>query len=105
MICRGGKVSEKRRARRGRLYVAAVVDIFCRRVVGWSMHAARTEQLVTDALVGGHSLQKCDARALRPLPPESDRKRTRRGVPAEQCLYPVRACYMYMGPELGRRRH
>jgi hypothetical protein len=38
------------------------------------MHAAMTEQLVTDALVGGHSLQKYDARALRPLPPESDRR-------------------------------
>jgi transposase InsO family protein len=36
-------------ARKGRLYVAAVVDLFSRRVVGWSMHAAMTAQLVTDA--------------------------------------------------------
>jgi transposase InsO family protein len=35
----------------GWLYVAAIVDRFCRRVVGWSMNAAMTAQLVTDALV------------------------------------------------------
>jgi IS30 family transposase len=35
----------------GWLYVAAVVDLFSRRVVGWSMSADMTAQLVTDALV------------------------------------------------------
>jgi putative transposase len=35
----------------GWLYVAAVVDLFSRRVVGWSMHATMTTQLVTDALM------------------------------------------------------
>ena len=35
----------------GWLYVAAVVDLFSRRVVGWSMQTAMTAQLVTDALV------------------------------------------------------
>ena len=35
----------------GWLYVAAVVDLFSRRVVGWSMSAPMTAQLVTDALV------------------------------------------------------
>ena len=35
----------------GWLYVAAAVDLFSRRVVGWSMQAAMTAQLVTDALV------------------------------------------------------
>ena len=35
----------------GWLYVAAVVDLFSRRVVGWSMSASMTTQLVTDALV------------------------------------------------------
>ena len=35
----------------GRLYVAAVIDLFSRRVVGWPMSAAMTAQLVTDALV------------------------------------------------------
>jgi putative transposase len=35
----------------GWLYVAAVTDLFSRRVVGWSMSAAMTAQLVTDALV------------------------------------------------------
>ena len=35
----------------GWLYVAAVIDLFSRRVVGWSMSAAMTADLVTDALV------------------------------------------------------
>ncbi len=35
----------------GWLYVAAVVDLFSRRVVGWAMKAGMTAQLVTDALI------------------------------------------------------
>ena len=35
----------------GWLYVAAVIDLFSRRAVGWSMAATMTAQLVTDALV------------------------------------------------------
>src|SRR5271169_871564 len=35
----------------GWLYVAAVIDLFSRRVVGWSMSTAMIAQLVTDALV------------------------------------------------------
>ena len=35
----------------GWLYVAAVVDLFSRRVVGWSMSADDDGQLVTDALI------------------------------------------------------
>jgi putative transposase len=35
----------------GCLYVTAVIDLFSRRVVGWSMTATMTAQLVTDALV------------------------------------------------------
>ena len=35
----------------GWLYVAAVIDLFSRRVVGWSMQATMTAELVTDALV------------------------------------------------------
>jgi putative transposase len=35
----------------GWLYAAAVVDLFSRRVVGWSMKAEMTAQLVTDALI------------------------------------------------------
>ena len=35
----------------GWLYVAAVIDLFSRRVVGWSMKAAMNAQLVADALV------------------------------------------------------
>ena len=35
----------------GWLYVAAVIDLFSRRVVGWSMRPSMTAQLVTDALV------------------------------------------------------
>jgi putative transposase len=35
----------------GWLYFAVVLDLFSRRVVGWSMSAEMTAQLVTDALV------------------------------------------------------
>lgn len=35
----------------GWLYVAAVIDLFSRRVVGWSMKAEMTAGLVTDALM------------------------------------------------------
>ena len=35
----------------GWLYVAAIVDLFSRRVVGWSMSATMTAQFVTDALI------------------------------------------------------
>jgi putative transposase len=35
----------------GWLYVAAVLDLFSRRVVGWSMNATMTAQLVADALM------------------------------------------------------
>jgi putative transposase len=35
----------------GWLYVAAVLDLFSRRAVGWSMSATMTAQLVTDALI------------------------------------------------------
>jgi len=35
----------------GWLYVAAVIDLFSRRVVGWSMKAEMTAQFVTDALL------------------------------------------------------
>ena len=35
----------------GWLFLAAVLDLFSRRVVGWSMQTAMTSQLVTDALM------------------------------------------------------
>ncbi len=35
----------------GWLYVAAVIDLYSRRVVGWSMSASMTAELVTDALM------------------------------------------------------
>ena len=35
----------------GWLYVAAVMDLFSRRIVGWSMSSQMTAQLVTDALL------------------------------------------------------
>lgn len=37
--------------RQGWLYVAAVLDLYSRRIVGWSMKARMTADLVTDALV------------------------------------------------------
>lgn len=39
------------RTSEGWLFVAVVIDLFSRRVVGWSMQATMTAQLVTDALV------------------------------------------------------
>jgi len=35
----------------GWLYVAAVIDLYASRVVGWSMSPTMTSQLVTDALI------------------------------------------------------
>jgi transposase InsO family protein len=35
----------------GWLYVSAVIDLFSRRVVGWSISASMTAQLVADALL------------------------------------------------------
>lgn len=35
----------------GWLYVAVVLDLYSRRIVGWSMKAEMTAQLVVDALV------------------------------------------------------
>src|SRR6266851_5808662 len=52
---------------RVRLYVAAVIDLFSRRVVGWSMSAAMTAQLVTDALRNkGNVPMKWGASCLKP---------------------------------------
>ena len=39
------------RTAKGWLYVSAVIDLFPRRVVGWSMSASKTAQLVADALL------------------------------------------------------
>ena len=38
-------------AERYRLCFAAIIDLFSRRVVGWSMKTETTAQLVTDALI------------------------------------------------------
>jgi putative transposase len=35
----------------GWLYAAAVLDLYSRRIVGWSMHESMTSQLVADALM------------------------------------------------------
>ena len=35
----------------GWLYVAAVLDLYSRRIVGWSMQESMTSQLVVDALM------------------------------------------------------
>lgn len=57
----------------GWLYVAAVVDLFSRRVVGWSMSAAMTAQLVTDALVMAIWRRGKSAASLRPRQPVHQR--------------------------------
>ncbi len=46
----------------GWLYVAVVLDLFSRRVVGWAMQSAMTSQLVTDALPSLRPLQRSAAR-------------------------------------------
>src|SRR6266496_5634192 len=84
----------------GWLYVAAVVDLFSRRVVGWSMNAAMTAQLVTDApgdgdLATGANLTRCEQslRDWHPPPACPRPKDTRatihsqidRQLPAEDC--------------------
>ena len=56
----------------GWLYVAAVIDLFSRRVVGWSMKAEMTAQLVTDALVMAiwrRGKPGCAVASLRPRQP------------------------------------
>ena len=56
----------------GWLYVAAVIDLFSRRVVGWSMSATMAAQLVTDALVMAHlaaGQARCAAASLRSRQP------------------------------------
>ena len=60
----------------GWLYVAAVIDLFSRRVVGWSMSAAMTAQLVTDALVMAiwrRGKPRCAAASLRSRQPVHQR--------------------------------
>ena len=60
----------------GWLYVAAVIDLFSRRVVGWSMSAAMTAQLVTDALVMAiwrRGQTRCAAAPLRSRQPIQQR--------------------------------
>ena len=54
----------------GWLYVSAVIDLFSRRVVGWSMSASMTAQLVADALMMAV---------------------WRRGKPRACCITPIRA--------------
>jgi putative transposase len=70
----------------GWLYVAAVVDLFSRRVVGWSMSTAMTAQLVTDALVMATGQTRRAAASLRSRQPIHQRAvpaadgRSRRGL-------------------------
>ena len=81
----------------GWLYVAAVIDLFSRRVVGWSMSASMTAQLVTDALHHG-DLEKKQARqpaaSFRPGKPVYERAvPAPHGRPRHHLLdEPVRQC-------------
>ena len=67
----------------GWLYVAAVIDLFSRRVVGWSMSAAMTAQLVTDALVMA---------IWRRGKPDALQDRARRAKPIEPGRMPKLTC-------------
>ena len=82
----------------GWLYVAAVIDLFSRRVVGWSMSAAMTAQFVTDAhgdgdLAAGQA--RCAVASLRSRQPIHQRavpaadggsRRRLLDEPLRQCL-------------------
>ena len=48
----------------GWLYVAAVIDLFSRRVVGWSMSTTMTAQLVSDARVMAIWRQSMQTKAI-----------------------------------------
>ncbi len=50
--------------REGWLYVAAVLDLFSRRIVGWSMKSRMTADLVTDALIMAIWRRRPDAELL-----------------------------------------
>jgi putative transposase len=64
-IANGSLISTYIWTAEGWLYVAAVIDLFSRRVVGWSMSAAMTAQLVTDALMMAIWRGRCPTASLR----------------------------------------
>src|SRR3546814_20118508 len=63
----------------GWLYVAAVIDLYSRRVVGWSMSATMPAQFVTDALVMA-ILRRGKPRALLHHSDRPEERRVREGV-------------------------
>ena len=48
----------------GWLHLAAVIDLWSRRVVGWAMHTSATAELVSDALVMAFELRRPDRRVV-----------------------------------------
>jgi transposase InsO family protein len=69
----------------GWLYAAAVIDLYSRCVVGWSMSATMAEQLVTDALMIAIWRRTDAAR-----PGEFRPARTKLGAGFLQSLHPLR---------------
>jgi putative transposase len=67
---------------RGRLCVAAVIDLFSRRVVRWSMSAGMTAQLVADALLMTLAARQagCSLASLGPGQPVHQRKVADSGI-------------------------
>ena len=85
----------------GWLYVAAVLDLFSRRVVGWSMSASMTAQFVTDAPVHGDLVAwqaGCAAASLRSRQPIHQR-----AVPAADGRSRRRLLDEPLGQRLGQR--
>ena len=81
----------------GWLYVAAVVDLFSRRVVGWSMSATMTAQFVADALMM--------AVWRRGKPDASTSAIARSGVPSERSIrWPPERSLTHQLSEPGRRK-
>jgi putative transposase len=49
--CFAAERPNQRWAAEGRLFLAVVLDLFSRRIAGWSMKSQMTAELVTDALM------------------------------------------------------
>ena len=87
----------------GWLYVAAVIDLFSRRVVGWSISAEMTAQLVTDSPGDGNLAPRqarCAAASFRSWQPIHQR-----AVPAADGRSRCRLLDEPFGQRLGQRRH
>lgn len=87
----------------GWLYVSAVIDLFSRRVVGWSMNAGMTAQLVADALLNGGLAARQAEPVVASL--RSGQPAQRRAVPATDSRQRHRLQHEPIGERLGQCCH